>query len=824
MKILAIDGNSIINRAFYGIRLLSNKKGVFTNALTGFFNIYLKLLKEESPDGVAVAFDLKAPTFRHKKYDGYKAGRKGMPDELAAQMPYLKEILTAMGIKIIEVEGFEADDILGTIAEISEENSADCTILTGDRDSFQLVSDRVKVHLASTKADLIYTPAAIQEQYGVSPKQMIEVKALMGDASDNIPGVAGIGEKTALSLIQKYGSVDKIYEDIQGLDVSAGVKTKLENGKASAYLSRELAVICRDVPIEKELSAYKPSKPDEEKLSAILTELEMFALLKKLDIKAGAADKTHEKAVEPPMLSGGFDVIFDGGKLLRCDGKTAELVPDEKAADFLSKTENLRTFNLKSLWHWALEKGFRLGNVRFDTTLAAYLLNVNSSEYSLERLCAEYGIAFSDSAELPAAILRLNSVLLAKIQENGLLSVLEDIEMPLAEVLSAMEIEGIELDSDGVKAFGERLGGDIAALEGEIYGLAGREFNIGSPKQLGVVLFDDLGLPSGKKTKTGYSTNADVLEFLMDKHPIIAKIQEYRSLSKLKSTYTDGLLAVVGEDGRIHSTFRQTETRTGRISSVEPNIQNIPVRTEIGRNMRRFFVAKQGYKLVDADYSQIELRVLAAISGDEHMQEAFKNNLDIHTATASKVFNQPPEWVTPELRSRAKAVNFGIVYGIGSFSLSKDINVSVKEADGYIKEYFANYPKIKEYMDKTVMEASKNGWVSTAFGRRRFIPELLSSNKIVQANGKRIAMNTPIQGTAADIIKLAMIRVYRRLAKSGLDARLILQVHDELIVEARADQAEQAAVILKEEMEGAAKLAVPLVADVRIGATWYDAH
>jgi len=828
MKLLVIDGNSILNRAFYGIRLLSNKKGMFTNAITGFFNIYLKLISGFKPDGAAVAFDLKAPTFRHKMYDGYKAGRKGMPEELAMQLPVVKELLKAMGVAVIECEGYEADDILGTLSAECEKNGFECIIATGDRDSFQLVTDKVTVNLAATKEDILYTPAKIAEVYGVKPLQMIEVKALMGDNSDNIPGVAGIGEKTALSLIQKYNSIDEIYSNIDTIEVTKSVREKLIKGEESARLSRELGTISKKAPINTDTESYKFGQRDETRLAAMLTELEMFTLLKKLDIgkeaiasaAQQAAEKTEETTESIELDRNIPDFIVADGKLLRCLNGKAEIIPETEYRTVLSDNTPKRTFDLKSMLS---EIEFEINNVVFDTTLAAYLLNVNAAEYNLERLCGEYSIVY-DTEDIPNTLYKLNCALYGRVRSEEMEKLLNEIEIPLAYVLVSMEKAGVEIDRSSLEEFGRGLSEKIDDIEQQIYVCAGEAFNISSPKQLGAILFDKLGLPSGKKTKTGYSTNAEVLEGLIGADPIIELVLNYRTLTKLNSTYAVGLLKVIADDGRIHTTYKQTETRTGRISSVEPNIQNIPVRTELGREFRRFFVAKEGYKLVDADYSQIELRLLAHISNDSTMIEAFKSGEDIHTITASQVFNQPVEWVTPEMRSSAKAVNFGIVYGIGAFSLSKDIGVSVKKADEYIKAYLAKYSGVSDYMDKTTETAKKKGYVTTMFGRRRYIPELSMSNKNVQALGKRIAMNTPIQGTAADIIKLAMVKVYERLKKELPDARLILQVHDELIVEVKDIEAEKAAQILREEMEKAVSLSVPLTADAKIGKSWYEAH
>lgn len=836
MKLLVIDGNSILNRAFYGIRLLTNKKGVYTNAITGFFNIFLKLKANFAPDSIAVAFDLKAPTFRHKLYDGYKANRKGMPEELAMQLPYVKEILTAMGVPMVTLEGYEADDLIGTLSHAADLAGAECVIATGDRDSFQLITDKVSVNLAGNKEDVFYTPEKIREVYGVEPKQMIEVKALMGDTSDNIPGVKGIGEKTALNLIQNYNTVSNIYDNIDNLTISDSVRKKLAEGKETAFLSRDLGTICLEAPIDTNPDSYKTTCGDQKRLAEILTELEMFTLLKKMNISKSELDAAKEQLAAKERLEKAEtvdvqldprqdDLILYGGQLVVCKNKTASILLPLEEKEYLESDTPKRTFSVKELWSYALERGYSVNNVVFDSTLAAYLLNVNANEYSLERLCGQYNVPLPESYEqLGECLFALNTQLFRQLTKENMTNLLTEIEIPLAEVLSNMERDGVMLDSTGLELFGEGLLEDAKRLEQEIYDLAGEKFNIGSPKQLGVILFEKLQLPYGKKTKTGYSTNADVLESLADKHPIINKISEYRALTKLHSTYVTGLLKAVCPDGRIHSTFKQTETRTGRISSVEPNIQNIPVRTELGKNMRKFFVAKRGYKLVDADYSQIELRVLAHISDDKIMQEAFASGDDIHAITASQVFNQPLQWVTPQMRSSAKAVNFGIVYGIGAFSLSKDIGVSVAEAKRYIEAYLEKYSGVDRYMKQTVEDAKEKGYVSTMMGRKRFIPEINASNKIAAAAAARIAMNTPIQGTAADIIKLAMIKVFRRLKQENINARLILQVHDELIVEAEEGCADRAAELLKEEMENCVKLAVPLIVDAETGNSWYETH
>lgn len=838
MKLLVIDGNSIMNRAFYGIRLLTNKKGMPTNALTGFLNILMKLLKEEAPDHIAVAFDLHAPTFRHKMFSEYKGTRHGMPDELRAQMPVIKQILTALGITIVEKEGYEADDIIGTLSHAAELSGGECVISTGDRDSFQLITDKVTVRLSSNKEDIIYTPEKIGEVYGVTPGEMLEVKALMGDSSDNIPGVPGVGEKTALGLIQKYHTVDYIYKNLDTVEVTKSVRTKLENGKESAEISRKLAEIVLDAPVSTDMSCYERGEGNPAEAAGILTEMEMFGVMKKLGLDKTApakvvisteapateessdtAEAVAEKEV-PEFDPAAYEVaLIDGEICVYLDGKPQTIDPEE----FLKNDKPKRTVDAKALYAYCIQNSMELNNVVFDTTLAGYLLNVNSNDYSPERLCAEYGVVYSEE-RLGESLFLLNKALWEKIHEQGMYSVLMDIEIPLAEVLSSMEQEGVQMDMAALHEFGEDLLPKIAQLEQDIYREAGHEFNIGSPKQLSVVLFEELGLPAGKKRKTGYSTDADTLDALRDKHEIIPMIFEYRTLTKLYNTYVKGLEAAVSPDGRMHTTFKQTETRTGRISSVEPNIQNIPVRTELGKNFRKFFTAGEGKLLVDADYSQIELRVLAHLSNDDAMIKTFREGGDIHTETAASVLGLPPEWITPEQRRSAKAVNFGIVYGIGAFSLAKDINVSVGEAKRYIDDYLNHFSGVKSYMAKATESAEKDGWAITMFGRRRFIPEILSSNKNVKALGKRIAMNTPIQGTAADIIKIAMVRVYRRLKEELPEAKLILQVHDELIVEAPEDKAAQAARILTEEMQGAAKLSVPLTADAKEGRSWYDAH
>lgn len=864
MRLLAVDSNSVLNRAFYGIKILTTKEGLYTNGVYGFLNILLKMLEEVSPDAVAFAFDLKAPTFRHKQYAGYKAQRKGMPDELAAQLPYLKELLRDLGYRIVECEGYEADDILGTLADACERSGDDCVIATGDRDSLQLVSERVHVRLASTKMGRpqtdLYDLDAIRDKYGVTPAQLIQVKALMGDTSDNIPGVAGIGEKTALALIAKFGTVDKVYENLEDPFIKPGVRAKLAADKENAYLSLELARICREAPVETQLSEYLPQPADVPAARALLTKLEMFKMIERLglDSPASASGPQPEQPGEPaaakvpvPVSVLGTEEIskrLAGAKLVdflcEFEGDTPKTLAfytqdspecclaqdtSEALALLLRAPAGLRTNDSKSIYRFAFRQGLPAGNVVFDASLAGYILNPTQSSYELERLAQEHNVmckSFAQPEGLPQGIGFLPALferMQEQITSNEQGHLLEQIEIPLAKVLASMEEIGFRIDTKGLREFGEMLDGEIAQSQESIYTLAGEQFNINSPKQLGEILFVRLGLPARKKTKTGYSTNADVLDSLKDKHPIIPMILEYRKLTKLKSTYVEGLLKVVGPDGRIHTRFNQIETRTGRISSLEPNLQNIPIRTELGSRLRAFFLAKKDWVLVDADYSQIELRVLAHIAQDKNMINAFQNGEDIHTNTASQVFGLPPLYVTPLMRSRAKAVNFGIVYGIGAYSLSQDIGVSVAEADEYIRSYLRTFSGVKRYMDDTVAFAQEHGYVKTLMGRRRYIPEVTASNKVTQAFGKRVAMNTPIQGTAADIIKIAMIRVYRRLEAEGLRAKLILQVHDELIVEAPPQEVQQVKTLLIQEMENAARLSVSLDADVSVGENWLAA-
>ena len=839
MKLLVLDGNSIVNRAFYGIKLLTTKDGRYTNAIYGFMNILLNLLKEVQPDEVAIAFDLKAPTFRHKMYDGYKATRKGMPEELAQQMPVLKELLADLGFVMVSKEGYEADDILGTLSAAVAARGDECYLATGDRDSLQLVNDHVTVLLAATRMGrsetVVMDKAAVEEKYGVSPKQLIEVKSLMGDTSDNIPGVAGVGEKTALALIQKFGSLAGVYENIDDSAIKPGVRTKLTTHKEDAELSRKLAEIDCAIPVETAPGTYKRGEGDAAAAAGLLAELEIHSLAPRLGLDGvtpkAAAPAPELAAVEPDVLpmipEGRYDLAQEGEGWYAVQENAVYPLDEAALVRLLDSGATLRVFDAKPLYHLALAGGGEGKSIVFDAKLAAYLLNPAASSYTVENLTAEYGIqpAFRcEDAPLAGVLAGLYDALDAKVTEEGMDRLLAEVELPLALVLADMERTGMLVDKEGLVAFGEKMKQELEGCLARIYEQVGYEFNVNSPKQLGEALFVKLGLTPGKKTKSGYSTNAETLENLRREHPVIDDILQYRTYQKLNSTYVEGLLKVIGPDGRMHSTFNQTEARTGRLSSSEPNMQNIPIRTPLGSQLRQFFVAKPGCTLVDADYSQIELRLLAHISGDESMRQAFLTGQDIHRSTAAKIYNLPPEMITPALRSSAKAVNFGIVYGIGAFSLSRDINVSVKEADQFIKNYLATFPGVKNYMDETIAHGTEKGYVTTLFGRRRALPELASKNHNLRALGERMAMNTPIQGTAADVIKLAMVKVWRRLRAEGLAAKLILQVHDELIVEAPEAEAETVARILKEEMEGAVSYSVPLTADVGQGKTWLESH
>lgn len=842
MKILILDANSILNRAFYGIRSLSTKDGIFTNGIYGFLNILMKLKEQVEPDKIFAAFDLKAPTFRKEIYPEYKAGRKPQPQELTMQFPILKEILELYGVNVLQKEGYEADDFLGTVARLCGQRDFECYIATGDRDSLQLVNKTTTVLLAATKAGQpelrVYTPERIFEIYGVMPIQLIDVKALMGDASDNIPGVAGVGEKTALALIARFQSLDGVYGNIESPDIKSGVRQKLLKDKENAYMSLKLGTICKEVPCD---ISFEQNPADIDGLKKKLASLELFRIIKRMGLenageKARGASAERQIEVEPPkdapdITEKFFPVIIkrEGGAAaaVKLDGKV-KIFEGAAAEKLIASSAPTVVHDLKSLY----EKGIYLKNPIFDTYLCAYLLNPSASDYSAGRLCEEYSVegyelkncppGFEEAAKTAALLPELYEVLKLRLSDESERELLKNIEMPLSLVLSNMEKEGFLVDAEGIRKFGESLTVRIADLEKSVYEAVGYEFNLNSPKQLADALFVKLGLPAKKKTKSGFSTSAEVLEELKEFHPV-GDLLEYRQLAKLKSTYVEGLLAVISDDGRIHSTFNQTETRTGRISSSEPNLQNIPVRKELGRELRKFFVAREGCVLVDADYSQIELRVLSHMANDRRMIDTFLSDGDIHTSTAAKVFGVEESQVTPLMRSRAKAVNFGIVYGIGAFSLAKDLKISFAEAKSYIKSYMETYSGVAEYMEKTVERAKIDGYAKTLFGRRRPLPELSASSAVTRSFGERVARNMPVQGTAADIIKIAMINVEKALKDAGLCSKLILQIHDELIVEAPESEAQRAAEILKHEMEHAVELSVPLTADCHTGKTWFEA-
>lgn len=874
MKFMVIDGNSILNRAFYGVRLLTNHDGLPTNAIYGFLSTLFRLQDEYTPDRTIVCFDVKEKTFRHQKFDSYKATRKGMPDELAAQLPVIKEVLDALGIIRCEKGGYEADDLIGTISRKAEEQGDDCLIVTGDRDSLQLVSAHTTVHLVSSKGgqdtSRDITPETFREEYGFDPIRLIDLKALMGDSSDNISGVPGVGEKTAMNLLHTFGSLDEVYRHLDAPEIKKGLRDKLTNGEQAARDSYWLATIERDAPLPIDMQALPDVQMDRDALYDLLTRLEFKSFLTRLGlskIEVPTPTAAERKRVELTNLESAqkqLDALTElsAVPLFAAPGlrafallaqDTVYLLSSDSfsVADWDTVTARLFAGDIKLVMHDAkptyvelLEAGLAAHGVLFDTSIAAYLLDPTASAYDLERVALSYlnrelpkvdltaEDAFSplggrDSA-LAAMTANVEAVAdiyaeaSARVEEQGMHKLFFEMEMPLMTVLAEMQQAGCKADADQLCAFGEQLDTRIAALTEQIYAAAGHEFNIQSSKQLGVVLFEELGLPYKKKTKTGYSTSAEVLESLAGYHPMIADVLEYRQLTKLKSTYVDGLLKVIAPDGRIHSHFQQTVTATGRLSSVDPNLQNIPVRTELGRELRRMFVAEQGRVLVDADYSQIELRVLAHVADDDAMIEAFRGGQDIHATTASKVYGVPVEEVTPQMRSSCKAVNFGIVYGISDFSLAQDIGVTRKEAAAFIQSYLDTYPGVHHYMESIKQSARETGYVETLFGRRRALPELNSKNFNLRSFGERAAMNTPIQGTAADIIKIAMLRVRDRLKAEGFEARLILQVHDELILEAPEHEAERAAALLREEMEHAAELRVPLVAEAKIGHSWYE--
>ena len=829
-NLLIVDGNSILNRAYYGIRPLTTKEGIPTNAVFGMMTILKKHLDALKPDYAVIAFDLKAKTFRHKACDFYKANRKPMPEDLAQQLPYAKDCVKLLGFNLVEIEGFEADDVIGTVSRMTNEE-IHSYILTGDRDSLQLINDNTSVILVKTKEDIVYNEKKFTEEYGVTPTQYIDVKAIMGDSSDNIPGVAGIGEKGAFKLISEFGSLERLYEEYTGSSLSQGLKAKLDSGKEMAFTSKFLATIVLDVPLGKNIEEFEYQGINAQALRSTFTRLEFGSLIKKFNLDTLDApifqSLNNEDTIKlnddlknglPPSDGTPCAIHFSGDDLYiyskRGEGFICKV---NDAIDFL-KSMPVICHDVKSI--------LKLYDVScvFDTMLAGYVISPSDSSYSLDALSIKYIDTSFDDRHGAQIIYSIYEKMLEKLKEDNTLGILENIEIPLAYVLSSMEKEGFRIDIEGMKSYSAYLDEMAEALKQRIYMLSGEEFNINSPKQLGEVLFEKMGLPHGKKTKTGYSTSVDVLEELADKYEIVSEVLEYRKVVKLNSTYCEGLTKLADENGRVHSTFNQTVAVTGRLSSTEPNLQNIPIRTDLGRALRKYFITKSDeYALIDADYSQIELKVLAHMSGDANMIHAFRSGADIHTMTASQVFGVSPSDVTSELRKRAKAVNFGIVYGIGSFSLSKDLQVSNKEAKMYIDSYFATYPDVHRFINSLIEDAKEHGYAKTMFGRIRYIPELSSTNKNLQAFGERAAMNSPIQGTAADIIKIAMINVDRALKKSGIDAKLILQVHDELIIEAHKGCAEEAYEILKSEMEKATELLVPLTADVAIGDNWYDA-
>ena len=878
MKCMVIDGNSIINRAYYGIRPLTNREGLYTHAVFGFLTTLLRLKEEERPDALCVTFDLHAPTFRHKADEAYKATRKPMPEELRMQVPVLKEVLDTLNIPRYEMEGWEADDLIGTISRKCEAAGWDCVVVTGDKDSLQLITDHTKVKLVSTRMGQTttkdMTPETFREQYGFDPIHMIDLKALMGDTSDNIPGVPGVGEKTAMALVQEYGAIDEIYRLLPDLHAKPAAIRKLTEGEESARHSYWLATIVTDAPLDFD-PAENLRRPFRPELYDLFLRLEFQKLIDKYHLRPHqeTAERSEVTATVVPVRTedqardllaqwrqaesvtvyampnlSALSVQWDAGENASW---AAELWTGDYQGDWQALLAALFaadipkvSHNVKDLMRALLDAGLPAEGFVFDTALAAYLLDATAGKYDLPRLFVAY---FNQELEKPAhlepdafsplgdrsaawaslhsygaAIEALHGVLLPRLREQGMEKLYFDVELPLCRVLADMERSGFLVDGGALARFGADLSDTIDRLEQRIYAAAGQQFNINSPKQLGKVLFEDLGLPHGKKTKTGWSTNADVLEKLKD-HPLVADVLTYRQYAKLKSTYADGLLKVIDPDGRIRTSFQMTVTATGRLSSTEPNLQNIPTRTELGSKMREMFVAAPGHVLVDADYSQIELRLLAHISGDTAMQQAFLSGADFHTVTAARVFHVPQDQVTHQMRSRAKAVNFGIVYGISAFSLSQDIGVTVQEAKEYMDRYFATYTGVKQYMTDVVDKAREQGYVETLWHRRRALPELKSSNFNMRSFGERVALNMPIQGTAADIIKLAMVRVHSRLAREGLAAQLIMQVHDELIVECPEEETPRVEALLQQEMQGVAELSVPLLAEAHTGRNWLAA-
>ena len=878
-KIVLIDGHSILNRAFYGVPELTNSQGLHTNAVYGFMNIMFKILEEEQPQYLAVAFDVKAPTFRHERFAEYKGTRKGMPEELHEQVPVTKELLAACGVPILELPGYEADDILGTLARRGEEKGLAVTLVSGDRDLLQLATEGVMVRIPKTKGGITvtenYRAADVLEKYQVTPTEFIDVKALMGDSSDNIPGVPSIGEKTATSLIVTYKSIENAYAHLDEIKPPRA-QNALREHYDMAQMSKELAAICVTVPVEFDWEEARMGNLYTKEAYELMFRLELKSLLKRFDLSSfeaapgeaqavrevqtvsdlNQAEEVFAEAAKQTVIA--LQTVGDPGHLLGLaltgDGQKIHIIEAEGfiTGAYLRDWVNRLSVQVPVIAVLDLKEILKALDLEergsfFDAGVAAYLLNPLKSTYGYDDLARDFlgetlpskaelfgkipldnaRVMDAESYEKHAASLALvpfsaYEVIRGKLADTGMEELFRTIEMPLIFSLHRMEQVGIQVERRELAEYGQKLSVQIEVLEKDIYQLAGREFNINSPKQLGEILFDELKLPEGKKTKTGYSTSADILEKLRDVHPIVGRVLEYRTLAKLKSTYADGLAAFIGEDHRIHGTFNQTITATGRISSTEPNLQNIPIRMELGREIRKVFVPKEGCVLVDADYSQIELRILAHMSGDQRLIDAYRDAEDIHRLTASQVFHVPLEEVTPQLRRNAKAVNFGIVYGISAFGLSEDLSISRKEANEYIHKYFETYPDVKRFLDRLVAEGKEKGYVTTIFGRRRPIPELKSANFMQRAFGERVAMNSPIQGTAADIMKIAMIRVDRALREEGLKSRIILQVHDELLIEAPAAEAEKAAEILRREMSGAAEFSVPLEVDVNTGDSWFD--
>ena len=874
MKLMILDGNSVINRAFYGIRPLTTRDGLYTNAIFGFLNILQKVTAEEKPDALCVAFDLHGPTFRRLQYEGYKATRHAMPEELAMQMPVMKEVLSAMNIPIYECQGWEADDVIGTVADTCTKQGWSCVILTGDRDSLQLVDDHVTVKLVRTQGGQTgttnYTPEVFREEYGLEPLRLIDLKALMGDSSDNIPGVAGVGPKTAIDLLKKFGTLDGVYDNLTPENMKGKLFEKLQNGKEAAYLSYDLAIIRKNAPIEFTPEKNMVREPQKRELYDLFLRLEFQKLIDRYGLRSAAFEQPEEKTeefvcevtVEEPQsleeaekylrsfegkefvslaVGAHFSTLAvdSGDHMTLFDRETLGQAYQTVLMTLFSGKTRLVVHGAKKLLRSLLSMGINADGIIFDTEVAAYLLDATRGSYDIHSVFAQYEHAMLptveelDVPEKPAkqAVLESEATaasalyphLLDELHRQGSDKLYFDVELPLCRVLAQMEHDGVLVDREALSSFGKMLAKRINACEKLIFGYAGGEFNINSTRQLGELLFEKLGLPPVKKTKSGYSTNADVLEELKDKHPVVQAVMDYRMLTKLKSTYADGLQKEIAADGRIHTTFQNTVTATGRLSSAEPNLQNIPVRTELGSEIRKMFVPRDGWVFVDADYSQIELRVLAHIADDKQMQSAFRSGEDFHSVTASQVFNVPLSEVTPLMRRHAKAVNFGIVYGISEFSLSQDIGVSRKEAKEYIENYLTKYSGVRAYMKNIVETARTQGYVETTFHRRRMIPEIHNSNFNIRSGAERIALNTPVQGTAADIIKLAMVRVFDALEKQALQAKLILQVHDELIVECPAFEAQSVMDIITEAMENAVKLAVPLIAEAKMGESWYDA-